>query len=147
MIAPPATTPREGPPDSVRWCFRLMRARLRRCGPWWPPPPPRLVAPNGNIAGSEGQYRVASKPPRTHRSRHVAFKAEGPIPPLSLRPAQLEPDQDLPTVVESALDACYVAMDYVNLLEMRKQVRGVGAAGPVTAERRTAINALRRTRF
>ena len=65
MIEPPATMPREGGPDTMRW-FCLVMAHLRPDDPWWLPPP-LLVAPNGNIAGPEWQYRVAPKPSNTQQ--------------------------------------------------------------------------------
>lgn len=65
MIEPPATMPREGGSDTTRWWFCLVMAHLRPDDPWRLPPP-SLMAPNGNIAGPEWQYRVAHKPPNTH---------------------------------------------------------------------------------
>lgn len=58
MIEPPATMPREGGSDTTRWWFCLVMAHLRPDDPWRLPPP-SLMAPNGNIAGPEWQYRVA----------------------------------------------------------------------------------------
>ena len=66
MIEPRATMPREGGPDTMRWWFCMVMAHLRPDDPWWLPPP-SVVAPNGNIAGPEWQYRVAPKPPNTQR--------------------------------------------------------------------------------
>lgn len=74
------------------WCwFCLVMAHLRPDDPWWLPPP-SLVAPNGNIAAPEWQYRVAPKPPNTHSrilaisdSRNVCIKESATLPSERIR--------------------------------------------------------------
>lgn len=65
----------------MRWWFCLVMAHLRPDDPWWLPPP-SLVAPNGNTAGSEWQYRVAPKPPNTHWPHPDGLNWPHPVPPL-----------------------------------------------------------------